>query len=267
MLAEARKQHRIYFHGAIIYFSMFLWPILDLVTAVYMFKPFTSDERNAQVLRSYLGDKSLEAYLLIGYLGYNIFFSLIQAAWRFTFERFQGTLELVLLTPASRFAIVLGNATAMLIESVWLLAVFSGAVYFLWLGGWDRVNFWLLGLGLIVMIVAAIAWGALLNSFFLLTRDVSLLYTILQEPLNFLSGVRFPIGLLTNWMQAISYALPLTYCLIILRKIALWGADLREIGWELVGLAILTGIMLAASYVLLGIAERHAKRTGTLTLF
>lgn len=267
MWAEARKQHRVYFHDAIIYFSMFVWPILELLTAIYMFKPFSAGESTNEILRRALGGQSVEIFLLVGYLGYNFFFSLVQSAWRFTFERYDGTLELIFLSPASRFAVVLGNAMSTLVESMWLLTVFAGAIYFLSLGGGSSPDVGLLLLGLLVTVVTAVAWGALLNTFFLMTRDSSLFYTILQEPLNFFGGVRLPIHLFTSWMQTISYALPLTYCLIILRKIISQGSRLADLSGELISLGILIAIMLAAAYLLLRVAERHVKKNGTLMLF
>lgn len=65
MRAEALKQHRVYFHSPMIYFSMFLWPILELLTAIYIFKPFTANEANYEVVRQYLGGGSVEGFLLL----------------------------------------------------------------------------------------------------------------------------------------------------------------------------------------------------------
>lgn len=267
LLAEARKQHRVYFHGPLVYLSVFVWPLLELLTAYYLYRPFTADGTNTAVLERVVGSSSLTGFLVVGFLGYNFFFSLIQSAWRFTFERTDGTLELILLTPANRFAVVLGNAAAALLESVWLLTAFVIATFFVLPDIWRDANLWLLPFGLLTLTLAAIAWGALLNSLFLLTRDAGFFYTILQEPLSFFGGARLPIVLFSNWMLVVSYALPLTYCLLILRKIALNRALLQDISLEVAALAGLVALMLAASYVLLGYAERRAKRTGSLTLF
>jgi ABC-2 type transport system permease protein len=267
LLAEARKQHRVYFHGPLVYFSVFIWPLIELVTAYYLYQPFMGIGTDGASLERGGGSSSLTGFLVIGFLGYNFFFSLIQSAWRFSFERTSGTLELILLTPANRFAVILGNAAAALLESVWLLTGFFIATFFILPDLWNNANFWLLPFGLLALTLAAMAWGALLNTLFLLTRDNGFFYTILQEPLSFFSGVRFPIALFANWMRVISYALPLTYCLIILRKIALDHAMLPDIALEIGALAGLIVLMLAASYLLLGYAERRAKRTGSLTLF
>lgn len=267
LIAEARKQHHIYFHGPVIYFSMFLWPVLDILTAIYMFKPFTADASNNEILKQYLGGKSIEMFLIVGYLGYNFFYCLVQSAWHFSYERSQGTLELILLTPANRFAVILGNAVSSLFESIWLILAFASAAFFLLLSELGNINAVVLVLGLVVMTVAAVAWGTLLNSLFLLTRDAGFFYTLLQDPFSFLSGVRFPVSLFAPWLRAISYVMPLTYCLIILRKGVLQHAHLGDVYSELVNLAILTAILLSASYVLIGVSEKRAKRTGTLTLF
>lgn len=268
MRAEARKQHRVYFHSATVYVTMGMWPVLRFLTAVYMFKPFTAGGANSALLARHLGSASLEGFLLIGYVGYNFFYSLIQSAWRFRFERFDGTLELIFLSPASRFAVIVGNALATLLESMWLLSAFAVLAYaWFFRAQGASIDGVALLVGITVMVVAAVAWGTLLNSLFLLSRDPGFFYTVLQQPLHFFGGVRFPVALFSSWMQAISYALPLTYCLIVLREVVLTGARLPAIWPRLLPLVGLATAMFVASYWLLGVAERRAKRTGAFTLF
>ena len=264
--SEMRKQHRIYFHGLIVYLSLLVWPVLELLTYFYMIKPFTSNQTNHAAIHGYLGSGSLEAFLLIGYIGYTFFFSLVQSAWHFSFERFEGTLELIFLSPANRFAVVLGNAISSFFESVWLITVFTVVAYVI-VGNLNSANLSLLPLGFIALVVASIAWGTLLNSLFLLTRDSTLFHTLFQEPLCFFSGVRFPINFFKPWMLSISYIFPLTYCLKILRTITLFHGGLLDIATDAIILVFLIALMFGASYVLLRIAERHAKRTGALALF
>lgn len=267
--AEVSKQHRSYFHSLGIYLSTFLWPVLELLTLYYMYRPFTTEPRNLHALRYHLGSISVEAFLIVGYVGYTFFFSMIQSAWRFTNERYQGTLELILLTPASRFAVLIGNAAASLFESIWLLTCFAVVSLLVLEPELLKTNIIMVFIGLVSLIVSSVAWGTLLNSFFLLTRDAGLFFTLMQQPLYFFSGGPIPTNLFTNWMRVLSYGLPLTYCLNILRRILSREGlvSLSQVISELVGLGILVTIMLGLSYVIILFAERHAKRTGTLNLF
>lgn len=267
LVAEGYKQHRIYFHGKVIYFSMLVWPMIELLIAYYMFSPFIDGQTDLPGLRNYLGGGSLKVYLLIGFLGYNFFFSLVQSASRFMDERYDGTLEIIMITPANRFAIILGNAFSALLEATWVLASFGLIAMLVLAQNLPRINYAMLPLAFLFLMFSATAWGTFLNSFFLMTRDVGLFFVLFQDPLSFFSGVRFPVEVLTRWMKTVSYALPLTYCLSILRKVILSGAGLQDVSQELLILSAIIAAMLIASYILIGLAEKHAKKYGSLTLF
>lgn len=267
LTAEMYKQHRIYFHDPLVYFSMIVWPFLEVLTAYYLFMPFVGGESSTSALQQQFGTRSLEIFLLTGYLGYNFFMNLIQSAWHFSFERYDGTLECIFLTPANRFAVVLGNAMSSLFENTWLLTVFCGAFYFLLSTSLTSTNILFFLLGLVIMVLAAIAWGTFLNCLFLITRDTSLFFTILQEPLNFFGGVRLPITLFPMWMKIISYCIPLTYCLNILREATMQTINIAAFMWQIVGIVTLSLMMFLASYRLLDVAERQAKRTGSFTFY
>lgn len=266
VVAEIRKQNRIFFHGSVVYFSLVLWPVLELLAAFYMFSPFVDQSTTTKSLQAALGSSSVQAFLVVGYMGYLYFFSVVRSAWRFTNERFEGTLELILLTPANRFAVMLGNACSSLFGSVWLITVFAAIAYILF-GQYVHTNLALLPISFVALTLAAIAWGTLMNSFFLLARDPSMIFNVLQGPLNFFGGVRVPITLLGGGLQLISACIPLSYCLIILRQVLLAQAQFVDILPGLIDLAVLVVIMFGASYGLLIVAESHAKKHGTLTLF
>jgi ABC-2 type transport system permease protein len=54
-------------------------------------------------------------------------------------------------------------------------------------------------------------------------------------PLFALSGFTWPIIAMPGWLQAVSWLIPLTHLLDMLRKMALMGADLRTL-WPHVAL-------------------------------
>ena len=122
VIAEAYKQHRNYFHSKVIYFTMLLWPVLLFLAAYYTYKPFRLEAATSHI--SYLTESNLITFILIGYVAQMFFRSFVQSAWFFSFERTNGTLELIYLSPANRLALIFGNAVSSLLQNIWLFTVF-----------------------------------------------------------------------------------------------------------------------------------------------
>lgn len=266
MVAEALKQHRNMYHSKLIYFSMLIWPAIGYFAAWYMFRPFTDSPALLQRLQAAAGTDQVALFVLLGYLGYTFFFSLVQSAWIFSFERFAGTLELVFLSPASRFGLMLGNALASLVESVWLFVVFTTAC-FTFLGEVRIAHPLMVPLALAVLVVSAAAWGTFLNCFFVFSRDSGFLYSVVQEPMSFFSGSRLPTATLPLWARYAGYLFPLTFALSFARRALLQGQTFGEL-LPLLGLilAVSAGLF-ALSLAVLAAGERHARRAGNLALF
>jgi ABC-2 type transport system permease protein len=98
-----------------------------------------------------------------------------------------------------------------------------------------------LGLGLFISTVSATQQQAMMTTtFFFLT------------PMIYLSGFIFPIDNMPDWIQPVTYLIPLRYFLVILRGIFLkgvgldvfWPQALALLGW---GLAMLTLATLRSS--------------------
>jgi ABC-2 type transport system permease protein len=257
--AEAVKQHWAFYNNPSVYVVILIWPILGFCGAYYAFMPFMGTRGSP------MSDQSILIFALTGYLGYTFFVSLIQSAWRFSFERFWGTLELLLVTPTSMMAIIIGNATGALFESVWMFTTFF--LGFGMLFGHLHLHLGMLALSLAVLTVGALAWGALLNSLFLFSRDASFLFAVFEDPMEFFSGVRFPVEFFPLWLRYISYLFPLTWSLGFLRGALIDGQSLVQL-WKpaAVNLAVAAGQLLL-TYVLAVVGERQARRTGQYALY
>ncbi len=106
----------------------------------------------------------------------------------------------------------------------------------------------------------------------ILAGILPLLYPERGEQMSFMvqalvllvSGVYYSVDVLPGWLQAISALSPATYFLRGIRDALLNGTDLsNEAG--LIGILALFGVVLVpASLVVFGIAERWAKKTGRL---
>lgn len=267
VIAEFRKQQKEKYRNRSALLMNLIWPFLSFLAAYYMFLPFVDSKADASgPSMNYLEGSSLILFVLTGFLGYTTFTNLVQSAWMTAYERVEGTLNLMFLSPASRRAILLGNASANFVEGVWMfltLYVLALAVY-----GHDlSVNFMNLAGVLFLLAFLAIGWGCLLNAFFLMTRDASLFFILLQSPMSFLSGVRIPLAAFPLWLKSLSYFLPLTYVLTIFRGIVLDSKSLWELKAQY-GIALLIGIFLfMIAFYLVGLVERIAKKRGTFFVF
>ncbi len=262
LIAEIVKQHKNYFHSKTIYISLFLWPILSFITSYYSFKPFELSESRVV----YITPANMVVYLLLGYMCMSFFRSLVQSAWRFSFERISGTLELIFLSPGSRIAVLLGNAVSSLFESVFVMVVFTVSLLIVKSDVVD-INGVSCAAVLLLTTLMAIIWGMFLNSLFLFSRDSGFLYTVLEEPMEIFSGVKVPTTLFPVWAKAISVIFPLTYAIEAVRRVMLQGSSLYEVRGFFVTSILIIAILLVAVVVILNKVEKHMRRTGNITLF
>ena len=264
--AEALKQHRRIFGRPLVVFSMLIWPVLTLATTYYTVLPVIGSPAAAQRWPLVTDPDRLLAFLGAGALAYTFFFSLVQSAWHFSFERISGTLEALFLTPASRMALVLANGAAALAQNAWLFGCFA-VVAASATGMLHVAHAGMYVVALVALLLPAIAWGALLNSMLMFSRDSAFLYTLLDDPLWFVAGVRLPLFALPVWVKAIGLAFPLTTSLAVLRGALLDGRTVTDLARPLAGLAGLCVVLFAGAAVLLRVGEAHAQRTGSHQLF
>ncbi|MEU9363402.1 ABC transporter permease [Streptomyces avermitilis] len=263
--AEALKQHRRLFGRPLVVFSMLVWPILQLATTYYTLRPVATASRAAAHWPLAADPHRLLAFLATGTLAYAFFFSLVQSAWHLSFERTTGTLELLFLSPAGRLTLMIANGAGSLLQNAWLLTCFTVAGL-MGFGTLSVSAWWMYAVVVAALLVPAVAWGAFLNSLLVFSRDSAFLYTILDEPLWFVAGVRLPHFALPTAVQAIGAVFPLTGSLIAVRGALLESRTLPELAPALAWLGALSALLLAAAAVILRVGESRAQRTGKLSL-
>ena len=264
--AEGLKQHRRIFGSPLVVFSMLVWPVLTLATTYYTMLPVIDAPGAADRWPLVAEPGRLAAFLAAGALAYTFFFSLVQSAWHFSFERISGTLEALFLTPANRMALVIANGSGALVQNAWLFGVFAVAAAAA-TGTLHVAHPGMYPVAVVALLVPAVAWGAFLNSLLMFSRDSAFLYTLLDDPLWFVAGVRLPLFALPLWIKVIGLAFPLTTSLVVLRGALLDGLGVGDLVGELAFLAALSAALFALTAVLLRVGERHAQRTGSLQLF
>ncbi len=195
---------------------------------------------------------------LIGLWNTNIWSS----GWIIEAERWEGTLELLLATPARWEDVLIGKSLANASLSVAAMgATFAVAAY-----GFrvpvviQQPLAFAVALGLTVAALTCL--GLLLGAFFVLSRAASRMGEVLNYPIFILSGLLFPLTVLPLWTRPLSLALAPTWSAEGLR----WGVAVPT-GWPVVEHAALAALALLYYLVarpLYQTVERKVRVEGTL---
>ena len=159
-------------------------------------------------------------------------------------EKEIGTFDGILAAPVNEISIILGKTIAQTVRGfiqgiivlVIAILVFGVTIQLTSL----PLAFCLLFLG----IFSFIGLGILLTSLANNEETATILMTVLQFPMMFLSGVFFPIQQMPWFMQDLSKALPVTYAVSAMRKVMILNAGIFDVLPEVVILVAFGVVML-----------------------
>jgi ABC-2 type transport system permease protein len=173
--------------------------------------------------------------LVPGLLGMTVLFATTSMeAIVITFERRIGALERLMLAPISLPALLLGKVLGgMVFGLVTVLAVLVVATVGLGLWG---TNWLLLILALILSAAAFSALGAFVSVVVREVFEAQTLANLFRFPMVFLSGVFVPLAAMPGLLQAVAYALPLTYAVGAIQQ-AMGGPGVLGSLFDLLALA------------------------------
>lgn len=207
--------------------------------------------------------------------GFILFMFLSDTLWTIGYnvrwEQYEGTLESLYLTPASKFASLVSRVT---ISLVWTGLNVLAAVLFVQyvLGRLPFHNLGLAGYILVMTLAGTFGFGFAFAAYTLLVKEsAQMTANFLQFALLVLCGMFFPFSVLPPVVRFVSHLIPLSYAVDAFRS-TLMGyppgfPELLPIGQELV---IVTGfglLMPLAGYVLYKAAERKVRVDGSLAEF
>ncbi|MEK6920141.1 MAG: ABC transporter permease [Thermoproteota archaeon] len=185
-------------------------------------------------------------------------------------EKETGNLEMYLVAPVSRMAILLGMAlggmvnTSIRAAGILVLGIYVFQVPF------QLHDIFSASLVFLLTMASLYALGMVFASLFMLYgREAWHTNMLLQEPVYFLSGSYFPTiytSVIPFWVQVTATLIPLTVGLDAIRRVTIGGGDFSAVWLHIVGLAIFTLILLPLARKALDYMESLGKREGRLTL-
>jgi len=161
-------------------------------------------------------------------------------------EREQGTIEQLIVTPIRSIELVVGKVTPYVLLAFFdmIEVLIAGVLIF---GVPINGSIPLLLALACLFIVTALGLGIFISTIAKTQQEALLLTMFTLLPSIFLSGFFFPLAAMPRVLQALSYAVPLRYFLIIVRGIVIKGAGLEALTREVIALTIFAVVIMAAA--------------------
>jgi ABC-2 type transport system permease protein len=206
----------------------------------------------------------LVAFIAIGNalqsLSWNTVFSVINITGH---DKWDGTLPLVLATPAHRLPLFIGRAMVHVLDG--LLSVAIGFVFAAFLFGVNFGNADPLALSVTVLLTGftMAGFGLLVGGLSFHFRNPMVFANIFTFILLIFCGVNFPVSDLPGFLQPLSYAFPLTYGTTAARN-AIAGSTIIEISPILAQQLVVGIIAMLIGYYFFKAFEQSARKTGKI---
>jgi ABC-2 type transport system permease protein len=257
---------RVLFIGGLTsYRALFTWLSPWILVPVFILAPIFQILLFVYVGRAAgIGD---DAFFVIGNA---IQYACVPCLWAIgsaiTGERQQGTLALLLASPARRLPLFLGRALPVMVNG-FAVAVVSLAVGALLLGvPLPPPTLAPLAVVVAVSTFSCTGLGLAVAAVSLRVRDTSTLVLIVFGVLLMFGGANVPVESLPAWMAAIAPWLPLTHGIAAAREVAA-GAPLGQVSGDLAAEAGLGVLYVAVGLAGLAWQERQSRRRATLDTY
>jgi ABC-2 type transport system permease protein len=162
-------------------------------------------------------------------------------------EREQGTIEQLIVTPITPLELIIGKIVPYIfIAFISVLEVLAIGVF--WFGVPIKGSLGLL-LGLSALfLLTSLGIGIFISSVANTQQEAMLLTFLTLFPSIFLAGFFFPIEAMPEWLQVITYIVPLRYMLVVIRGIIVKGVGLQILSEQVLAMIIFgVAIMLLAA--------------------
>lgn len=211
--------------------------------------------------RELVAGVSPEGFLLVGTFGMVLWSSAVwTGGYAIEWERSEGTILSLFLTPASRSAVVigyeLGSLAVFVLPTIAVVTVLGFAVG----AEFNVADPLAVVASALVLLAGTVAMGYVLAGAFVLTRRANMIANFIQSPIYLLSGMVVPVDDLPEFMQWFAYVFPISAGMTALRETLLAGAGFGDIAEPLARFAIVSAGLFVLGHWLLRRVENVAKR-------
>jgi ABC-2 type transport system permease protein len=188
------------------------------------------------------------AYFMIpGVIGMILsFITTILTATAIVRERERGTIEQLIVTPIRSWELVLGK----LLPYVILAFVETFEIIIVgryWFGVPVRGSLLLIFFTSGLFLMSSLGIGLFASTIANTQQEAMLTVMMYNLPSIFLSGFFFPLQAMPQFLQWVSYAIPLRYYLVVIRSLLLKGVGIEAIQNEVIALAIFGTVIMGAA--------------------
>ena len=122
---------------------------------------------------------------------------------------------------------------------------------------------------LLLTVIAFSSLGIISASFIMIFKRGDPIAWLISSTSTLVGGVFYPISILPDWLQKLSYLFPITYSLDAIRLSLLQGYGFanQEVTRDLAALVVFSVITLPVSLVIFRYAVRRAKKDGSLAYY
>jgi len=193
-------------------------------------------------------------------ISWNTVFSVINITGH---DKWDGTLPLVLATPANRLPLYVGRAMIHVLDGILSAAISFVFAVFLFGVDFSLTNPIALIVAIVLTAFTMAGFGLLIGGFCFFFRNPMVFANIFTFCLLIFCGVNFPVTSLPAVIQPVSYVFPLTYGLTAARN-AIAGQDIIQIGPTLAIQLVVGVASMLIGYVLFRSFENNARKTGKM---
>ena len=208
------------------------------------------------------------SYVLLGVaLSHYLTMAMMAFAGKIRNEQVTGTLEAMLVTPASIGTIVLGSSLwDFLLTSIKVVVYL--AVGWLFFGVALKAGGFLPSLLILALTILAFSGIGILSAAFILylKRGDPITYLVASGS-ALMGGVFFPPEAMPRWLGRWSSFLPITYALRALRRALLRGSRLADLLPDIEALALFAVLLLPLGILAFRFAVRKARQEGSLVQY
>lgn len=155
-------------------------------------------------------------------------------------ERESGTLEQMFVTPIRPGEYLVGKVAPYALLATGQLGVVA-AVGMLWFKVPFNGSLWVVVVGLGLFMLVSVGLGLLVSLVSRTRQQAQQALVFLMIPTMVLSGFIFPIESMPEWIQPLTYAVPLRYALVVLRGAFVKGSGFEPLApqlWIMAGFAV-----------------------------